>query len=83
MVTLRDLRGPEELKDISHAEARALCAEIRREIVDTVASTGGHLGSSLGSRSRHPAPPSRQRNQDIGPGRRGIARRRNGASELG
>ena len=48
MVTLRDLRGPEDLKDISHAEARALCTEIRGQIIDTVAATGGHLGSSLG-----------------------------------
>jgi 1-deoxy-D-xylulose-5-phosphate synthase len=48
MVTLRELRGPEDLKDISHAEARALCSEIRSEIIDTVATTGGHLGSSLG-----------------------------------
>ena len=49
MVTLRELRGPEDLRDISHAEARALCNEIRSEIIDTVAATGGHLGSSLGS----------------------------------
>ena len=48
MVALHDLRGPEDLKDISHAEARALCSEIRGEIIDTVADTGGHLGSSLG-----------------------------------
>ena len=48
MVSLRDLRGPEDLNDISHAEARALCNEIRGEIIDTVAATGGHLGSSLG-----------------------------------
>ena len=48
MVALHDLRGPEDLKDISHAEARALCSEIRGEIIDTVAATGGHLGSSLG-----------------------------------
>ena len=48
MVTLRELQGPEELDHISHAEARALCTEIRGEIIDTVASTGGHLGSSLG-----------------------------------
>jgi len=48
MVQLRDLRGPEDLKDISHLEARALCTEIRSEIIDTVATTGGHLGSSLG-----------------------------------
>ena len=48
MVTLRELQGPEELNDISHAEARALCSEIRGEIIDTVSTTGGHLGSSLG-----------------------------------
>jgi 1-deoxy-D-xylulose-5-phosphate synthase len=48
VIALRDVRGPEDLKDISHAEARGLCNEIRREIIDTVASTGGHLGSSLG-----------------------------------
>ena len=48
MVLLRDLRGPEDIRHISHAEARALCAEIREAIIDTVALTGGHLGSSLG-----------------------------------
>jgi 1-deoxy-D-xylulose-5-phosphate synthase len=48
MPRLADLRGPEDLKDISHAEARALCTEIREHIIDTVAVTGGHLGSSLG-----------------------------------
>jgi 1-deoxy-D-xylulose-5-phosphate synthase len=48
MVRLADLRGPEDLKDISHAEARALCTELREVIIDTVAVTGGHLGSSLG-----------------------------------
>ncbi len=48
MVALHDIRGPEDLKDISHAEARALCSEIRSEIIETVATTGGHLGSSLG-----------------------------------
>jgi 1-deoxy-D-xylulose-5-phosphate synthase len=48
MTSLRDLRGPEDLKDITHAEARALCTEIRECIIDTVAVTGGHLGSSLG-----------------------------------
>jgi 1-deoxy-D-xylulose-5-phosphate synthase len=48
MVRLADLRGPEDIKDISHAEARALCTEIRESIIETVAVTGGHLGSSLG-----------------------------------
>jgi 1-deoxy-D-xylulose-5-phosphate synthase len=48
VVRLADIRGPEDLKGISHAEARALCSEIREAIIDTVAETGGHLGSSLG-----------------------------------
>src|SRR3990172_5922623 len=48
MVRLRDLRGPEDIRHISHADARALCAELRERIIDTVAQTGGHLGSSLG-----------------------------------
>jgi 1-deoxy-D-xylulose-5-phosphate synthase len=48
MVSLRTLQGPDELNDISHAEARALCRELRGAIIDTVADTGGHLGSSLG-----------------------------------
>ena len=38
----------EDLKGISHAEARALCRSSARRIIDTVAETGGHLGSSLG-----------------------------------
>jgi 1-deoxy-D-xylulose-5-phosphate synthase len=46
---LRDLTGPEDLKGISHAEARALCSELRACIIETVARTGGHLGSSLGA----------------------------------
>jgi 1-deoxy-D-xylulose-5-phosphate synthase len=49
MAALRQLRGPEELKGLSHAQARALCAELRSTIIDTVAVTGGHLGSSLGA----------------------------------
>ncbi|MFV2063951.1 MAG: 1-deoxy-D-xylulose-5-phosphate synthase [Chloroflexota bacterium] len=48
MKPLRELPGPEDLEDISHAEARALCTELRSTIIDTVAVTGGHLGSSLG-----------------------------------
>lgn len=48
MVTLSELRDPADLKGIDHAEARALCGELRQTIIDTVAQTGGHLGSSLG-----------------------------------
>ena len=49
MVRLSELTGPEPLRDISHAEARVLCNDVRRTIIDTVAVTGGHLGSSLGA----------------------------------
>ena len=44
----RSCTVPLSLKGLSHAEARALCTELRETIIDTVAQTGGHLGSSLG-----------------------------------
>jgi 1-deoxy-D-xylulose-5-phosphate synthase len=45
---LTDLRGPADLRGLSEAQLAKLAAEIRATIVDTVARTGGHLGSSLG-----------------------------------
>src|SRR3990170_6602335 len=48
MPSLGELSGPADLKGISHTEARALCRELRAMIIETVALTGGHLGSSLG-----------------------------------
>ena len=48
MVSLSSCVDPADLKGLSHAEARALCTELRETIIDTVAQTGGHLGSSLG-----------------------------------
>src|SRR5688572_12356188 len=42
------MRGPQDLKRLDHAAARELCTELRARIIDTVAQTGGHLGSSLG-----------------------------------
>jgi 1-deoxy-D-xylulose-5-phosphate synthase len=46
--TLADLHGPADLRGMSEAQLAKLAAEIRATIVDTVARTGGHLGSSLG-----------------------------------
>jgi len=46
---LPGLRGPQDLRDLDRAELRQLCAEIRGTIIETVAITGGHLGSSLGA----------------------------------
>lgn len=46
---LPGLRGPELVRELDHAQLRELCREIRATIIETVATTGGHLGSSLGA----------------------------------
>ena len=48
MSLLRDLTGPADLKGMSEQQLLALCGELRQTIIETVAHTGGHLGSSLG-----------------------------------
>ncbi|MGZ6297077.1 MAG: 1-deoxy-D-xylulose-5-phosphate synthase [Candidatus Limnocylindrales bacterium] len=48
MTILANLRGPADLRTLTDAELTQLCAEIRTTIIETVAHTGGHLGSSLG-----------------------------------
>jgi 1-deoxy-D-xylulose-5-phosphate synthase len=45
---LATISGPADLKGLSDVELVQLCAEIRTAIIETVAKTGGHLGSSLG-----------------------------------
>ena len=45
---LPGLHGPADLRDLTEAELEQLAAEIRETIIATVATTGGHLGSSLG-----------------------------------
>jgi len=45
---LEGLNGPADLKKMDEQQLGAICAELRREIIATVARTGGHLGSSLG-----------------------------------
>ena len=49
MSILRDLHGPADLRGLDEAQLATLAAEIREVIVETVATTGGHLGSSLGA----------------------------------
>ena len=48
MSILATISGPADLKRLSDVELVQLCAEIRTAIIETVAKTGGHLGSSLG-----------------------------------
>jgi 1-deoxy-D-xylulose-5-phosphate synthase len=47
-VILPSIEGPEDLRGLSYDELDALSAEIRQFIIDTVTTTGGHLGSNLG-----------------------------------
>ncbi|HEV8546550.1 MAG TPA: 1-deoxy-D-xylulose-5-phosphate synthase [Candidatus Limnocylindrales bacterium] len=45
---LPTLNGPADLRGLTQAQLEQLAAEIRETIIATVATTGGHLGSSLG-----------------------------------
>ncbi|MEO0937441.1 MAG: 1-deoxy-D-xylulose-5-phosphate synthase [Pseudomonadota bacterium] len=40
--------GPADLKGLTDGDLSRLAEEVRREVVDVVSQTGGHLGSSLG-----------------------------------
>jgi 1-deoxy-D-xylulose-5-phosphate synthase len=45
---LEDLQGPGDLRGLDEQQLQQLAGEIRETIIRTVATTGGHLGSSLG-----------------------------------
>jgi 1-deoxy-D-xylulose-5-phosphate synthase len=45
---LPSLQGPADLRGLTEDQLDELAAEIRETIITTVATTGGHLGSSLG-----------------------------------
>ena len=45
---LDSVQRPSDLRDLSSRQLSELCGEIRSFIIDTVNSTGGHLGSNLG-----------------------------------
>lgn len=46
---LPSIETPADLKGLDEEELAQLCEEIRSFIVDTVTTTGGHLGSNLGA----------------------------------
>ena len=50
MPILPNLSGPADLRGLDEVQLAQLALEIRETIISTVASTGGHLGSSLGRR---------------------------------
>ncbi len=45
---LDNINSPADLKDLSASDLRQLAAEIRKLLVSTVSTTGGHLASNLG-----------------------------------
>ncbi len=45
---LKELRSPEQLKQMSLPQLKELATEIRHELIDTVSECGGHLASNLG-----------------------------------
>ena len=47
-MVLESIRQPSDVKELSQRQLVELCDEIRGFIIETVNSTGGHLGSNLG-----------------------------------
>ena len=45
---LDKINFPSDLKKISESKLQKVADEIRKEIIDVVSVTGGHLGASLG-----------------------------------
>ena len=48
MPMLSRIRGPEDLKSLSHEQLTELAKDCRQLIVETITKTGGHLASNLG-----------------------------------
>jgi 1-deoxy-D-xylulose-5-phosphate synthase len=46
---LHSIETPSDIKDLSHDELCTLAEEIRSFIIESVTTTGGHLGSNLGA----------------------------------
>lgn len=44
---LEKIKGPADVKALPEEAMGALCAEIRRAIIDSSAVVGGHVGSNL------------------------------------
>ena len=45
---LNQINFPSEIKKLSHLELKELANEVRKEMIDAVSETGGHLGAGLG-----------------------------------
>ncbi len=49
MKRLEEIHSPKDIKNMTLPELRALCAQLRQKMIDTVSRTGGHLSSNLGT----------------------------------
>jgi len=45
---LDDINFPSDIKKLSQSNLRVLADEVRKEMIDAVSETGGHLGAGLG-----------------------------------
>jgi len=45
---LDDINFPSDIKKLSRSELKVLSQEVRKEMIDAVSETGGHLGAGLG-----------------------------------
>ena len=48
MGLLDSIESPEDVKKLRESELRVLAKEIRKKILETVTTNGGHLASNLG-----------------------------------
>jgi 1-deoxy-D-xylulose-5-phosphate synthase len=46
---LQSIETPSDIKDLSQEQLRTLAEEMRSFIIESVTTTGGHLGSNLGA----------------------------------
>lgn len=47
-MNIYDIKGPDDIKDLSYAQLQDLAQQIRVFLVQNIAKTGGHLSSNLG-----------------------------------
>ena len=45
---LKDINFPSDLRKLSEGDLQEVSNEVRKEMIDAVSKTGGHLGAGLG-----------------------------------
>ena len=47
-LSLEQIHSPDDIRKMTPSELEALCALLRKTLIQTVSRTGGHLSSNLG-----------------------------------